>query len=56
MADSTIALLTWVAIATGVAASFGSLFLAIRHPEQRKAHAARALLFGVIAVTMVTLR
>lgn len=56
MADSTMALLGWIAIVTGVIAAGGSLFLATRQPEQRKAHLVRAGFFGMIAVVMLALR
>lgn len=56
MADSTIAILGWIAIVAGALASIGSLFLATRQPDQRKAHLGRAALFGIIAVTMFALR
>ena len=56
MTDSVISLLSWVAMGTGAIACVGSVFLAARQPDQRKAHLLRAGFFGAIAATMLALR
>jgi hypothetical protein len=55
LADTTISALIWVSVVTGAIASGGSMALAARHPDQRRAHLARATLFAVFTVAMFTM-